>query len=154
MLEPYRVNIGTPEKPVFAPGKRRGEDPSCSDARLGFDKLDEAKWTMHIHAIGDRAVREALRNFEASQSENEPWDRRHTITHIEFVRDEDRARFGGLGIVASMSAVWFQRDMWAVTATEGFIAPDSTHDIYPAGGLVRGGAVLAIGNDWPVHPLG
>ena len=51
-----------------------------------------------------------------------------------------------------MSTVWFQRDMWTVTATEGFIAPDSMRDIYPAGGLVRGGAVLAIGNDWPVFP--
>jgi predicted amidohydrolase YtcJ len=152
MLEPYRVNTGTPQKPIFAPGKRRGEDPSCSDARLGFDKLDEAKWTMHIHAIGDRAVREALDNFEASQAENEPWDRRHTISHNEFVRDEDMSRFGGLGIVASMSTVWFQRDMWTVTATEGFVAPDSMEDIYPAGGLVRGGAVLAIGNDWPVFP--
>jgi predicted amidohydrolase YtcJ len=152
MLEPYRVNTGTPQKPVFAPGTGRGEDPSCSDARLGFDRLDEAKWTIHVHAIGDRAVRETLDNFEASQTENEPWDRRHTITHIEFARDLDIPRFGTLGIVASMSTVWFQRDMWTVTATEGFVAPDSMDDIYPAGGLVRGGAVLAIGNDWPVSP--
>jgi predicted amidohydrolase YtcJ len=118
MLEPYRVNTGTLDKPVFAPGSRRGEDPSCSDAALGFDKLDEAKWTIHVHAIGDRAVREALDNFEAIQADNEPWDRRHTITHLEFVRDEDMARLGGLGVVASMSTVCFQRDMWTVTATE------------------------------------
>jgi predicted amidohydrolase YtcJ len=150
MLEPYRANVGTTLKPVFVPGPRRGEDPSCSDASLGFDKLDEAKWSMHVHAIGDRAVREALDNFEASQAQNQPWDRRHTITHIEFARDEDIARFGKLGVVASMSTVWFQRDRWTVTATEGFIAPDSMDDIYPAGGLVSGGAVLAIGNDWPV----
>jgi len=151
MFEPYSVNTGTPEKPVFVPGKAKGEDPSCSDATLGFDKLDQAKWTIHVHAIGDRATREALDNFEASQTKNEPWDRRHTITHLEFVSDEDMARLGGLGVVASMSTVWFQRDMWTVTATEGFIAPDSMKNIYPAGGLVSGGAVLAIGNDWPVH---
>ena len=105
MFEPYRVNKGTLEKPVFAPGNLRGEDPSCSDATLGFDKLDQAKWTIHAHAIGDRATREALDNFEASQAKNEPWDRRHTITHLEFVRDEDMARLGGLGVVASMSTV-------------------------------------------------
>jgi len=45
-----------------------------------------------------------------------------------------------------------QCDMWSVTATEGYIAPDSMDDIYPAGGLVRAGAVLAMGNDWPVNP--
>ena len=103
-----------------------------------------------MHAIGDRAVREALDNFEAVQARNEPWDRRNTITHLEFVRDGDISRFGKLGIVASMSAVWFERDMWTVTATEGYIAPGSMDDIYPAGGLVAGGAILAIGNDWPV----
>jgi predicted amidohydrolase YtcJ len=152
MLEPYRANIGTAQKPDFEPGTRRGEDPSCSDASLGFDKLDEAKWSMHVHAIGDRAVRETLDNFEACQAGNPPWDRRHTITHLEFIRDEDIPRFAKLGVVASMAAVWFERDMWTVTATEGFIAPDSMDDIYPAGGLVRAGAILAIGNDWPVFP--
>ena len=152
MFETYRMNNGSPQKPDFVPGDRKGEEPSCSDAALGFDRLDQAKWTIHAHAIGDRAVREALDNFEASQTKNEPWDRRHTIAHLEFVSDEDMARFGELGVVASMSTVWFQRDMWTVTATEGFIAPDSMDDIYPGGGLVRGGAVLAIGNDWPVHP--
>jgi len=152
MLEPYRVNTGTPQKPNFEPGTRRGEDPSCSDASLGFRKLDQAKWSIHVHAIGDRAVREALDNFQASQTANAPWDRRPTITHLEFVRDEDMPRFGKLGVVASMAAVWFQRDMWTVTATEGYIAPDSMDDIYPAGGLVGGGAVLALGNDWPVNP--
>jgi len=151
MLEPYRVNIGTAQNPVFAPGDRRGEDPSCSDASLGFEKLDAAMWSIHVHAIGDRAVRETLDNFESSQVRNEPWDRRHTITHIEFVSDEDIPRFGKLGIVASMSTVWFRRDMWTVTATEGYVPPDSMDDIYPAGGLVGGGAVLAIGNDWPVN---
>lgn len=152
MLQPYRVNTGTPQHPTFAAGTRRGEDPSCSDASLGFRKLDAAKWSIHVHAIGDRAVREALDNFQASQGANAPWDRRPTITHLEFVRDEDIPRFGRLGVVASMAAVWFQRDMWTVTATEGFIAPDSMDDIYPAGGLVAGGAVLALGNDWPVTP--
>lgn len=136
MVEPYRVNTGTTQESVFAPGDRRGEDPSCSDASLGFDMLDEARWTIHAHAIGDRAVREALDNFEANQAKNVPWNRRHTLAHQEFVRDEDISTFVALGVVASMSPVWFQRDMWTVTATEGFISPDSMDDIYPAGGLV------------------
>jgi predicted amidohydrolase YtcJ len=152
MLEPYRVNTGTPRKPVFVPGTKRGEDPSCSDASLGFDKLDEAKWSIHAHAIGDRAAREILDNFEAAQAENPPWDRRHTITHLEFISDADIPRFAKLGVVASMAAVWFELDMWSVTANEGYVAPDVRDDMYPAGGLVRGGAVVAMGNDWPVFP--
>jgi predicted amidohydrolase YtcJ len=152
MLEPYRVNTGTPQKPVFTPGTRRGEDPSCRDATLGFKRLDEAKWSIHAHAIGDRAVREVLDNFAVAEDRNAPWDRRHTITHLEYVRDEDIARFGSLGIVASMAGVWCQRDMWSVTAVEGYVAPDSVDDMYPTGSLVRAGAVVAMGNDWPVTP--
>jgi predicted amidohydrolase YtcJ len=152
MIEPYRKNVGTPESPVWVPGDRRGEDPSCSNAALGFDKLDEARWSLHVHAIGDRAVRETLDNFAANQAQNPRWDRRPTITHAEFVTDRDIRRFGRLGVVASMSSVWFQRDMWTVDATEGYVAPESLAEIYPAGRLVRSGAVLALGNDWPVTP--
>ena len=152
MIEPYRKNIGTPQNPVFVPGDRRGEDPSCSDAALGFAKLDEAHWSLHVHAIGDRAVREALDNIAAINARNPRWDRRATIAHNEFVRDDDIRRFGRLGVVASMSPVWFERNMWTIDATEGYIAPESMAEIYPAGRLVRAGAVLAIGNDWPVTP--
>ena len=44
MLEPYNVNVGTPENPVWVPGTSRGEDPSCEDATPGFLALDAARW--------------------------------------------------------------------------------------------------------------
>jgi predicted amidohydrolase YtcJ len=153
MIEPYRVNIGTPEDPEWVPSDWRGEEPSCSDALLGFDRLDEAKWTIHTHSLGDRAVRESLDNFEAIQAENEPWDRRHTITHLEFVDDADIPRFGELGVVASMSLQWNQRDAWSVDGIEGYIAPDRMDNLYPARGVRKGGAVIAQGSDWPVTEL-
>lgn len=152
MIEPYRKNTGTPQNPTWVPGDRRGEDPSCSNSALGFTKLDQAHWSLHVHAIGDRAVRETLDNLTAINAQNPQWDRRATIAHDEFVRDDDIARFGRLGVVASMSSVWFERNMWTIDATEGYIAPASMAEIYPAGRLVKAGAVLAIGNDWPVTP--
>ena len=57
MLAPYNVNTGTPEDPVWTPGTWRGEEPSCADAQLGFTLLDEHGWQIHVHGIGDRAVR-------------------------------------------------------------------------------------------------
>src|SRR5206468_1321474 len=41
MLAPYRVNAGTLARPDWRPGKSRGPDPSCSDARAGFVALDK-----------------------------------------------------------------------------------------------------------------
>jgi hypothetical protein len=85
MLKPYRINVGTPENPQWVPGTRRGEEPSCEDAKLGFTKLDAANWNIHVHAIGDRAARVTLDNYEAAKKQNRRWDRRHTITHLQFV---------------------------------------------------------------------
>lgn len=154
MLEDYRVNVGTPEDPEWVPSGWRGPDPSCSRARLAYDKLDENKWTIHSHAIGDRAVRDALDNYEYVENDNENWDRRDQIAHMQFVDDADIPRFGELGVIASMSLQWNQRDAWSVDAIEGYIAPDRMDNMYPARGVLQGGGIVAQGSDWAVNPIG
>jgi predicted amidohydrolase YtcJ len=153
MLEPYRVNVGTPENPQWVPGTRRGEDPSCEDAKLGFTKLDAAKWNIHVHAIGDRATRVTLDNYELAKKQNRRWDRRHTITHLQFVDERDIPRFGKLGVVSSMSLQWSRRDAWSVQGIEGHVAPHVMDRMYPANSLRKGGSVIAYGSDWPVTDL-
>jgi hypothetical protein len=58
MLEPYRVNAGTADKPDWRPGTLRGPDPSCADARAGFVELDKAvgRSTSMPSEIGRRAT--------------------------------------------------------------------------------------------------
>ena len=63
---------------------------------------------MHLHAIGDRAVRNALDAIEAARAANGPGDHRHHIAHIQVVHPEDVPRFGKLGVVANMQAYWAQ----------------------------------------------
>jgi predicted amidohydrolase YtcJ len=153
MLEPYNVNVGTPENPVWEPGTWRGEEPSCEDARLGFTKLDAAGWQIHVHGIGDRAVRDSLDNFEAALQANGGRDLRHTITHLEFIDRADVPRFRELGVIASMSLQWARRDGLTVDASEGYIEPARLDRAYPSGDLWRAGAVIAGGSDHPVDPL-
>jgi predicted amidohydrolase YtcJ len=153
MLKPYRVNAGTTEKPDWRPGTWRGPDPSCADARLGFVELDRAGWQIHIHAIGDRAVRDALDGFEAARKANGAKDLRHTITHLEAVDRADVPRFGKIGAIASMSLHWPRRDAYAVNATEGYVEDDLYERLYPAAELLAARAVIAGGSDYPVEPL-
>jgi predicted amidohydrolase YtcJ len=153
MLKPYNVNVGTPEAPVWAPGASRGEDPSCEDATPGFVALDRARWSIHIHSLGNRSTRVALDNFAAARRANRWWDARHTITHLEFVHPVDMLRFGRLGVVANMTMNWAGRDAYTVDSVEGYLDPSVMRTIYAARSLQRGGAVLAGGSDWPVTPL-
>jgi predicted amidohydrolase YtcJ len=152
-LKPYNVNVGTPENPIWQPGTLRGEDPSCEDAKAGFVELDDRKWSIHIHSLGNRSARVALDNFAAGRKANGRWDSRHTITHLEFVTRKDMPRFGKLGVVANMTLNWAGRDSYTVDSVEGHLDPDVMDTIYPARGLQRGGAVMAGGSDWPVTQL-
>jgi len=153
MLAPYRVNAGTADRPEWRPGPSRGPDPSCADARAGFVALDKAGWQIHVHAIGDRATRDALDNFEAAEKANGARDRRHTITHLQAIDPADIPRFARLGVVASMSLHWARRDAYSVNYTRGYVADDLYDHFYPANNLWRSGAVVAGGSDYPVDPL-
>ena len=153
MLAPYRVNAGTRDHPDWRPGTTRGPDPACREARPGFVALDKAGWQIHVHAIGDRATREALDNFQAARETNGVRDLRHTITHLQAIDAADIARFPALGVVASMSLQWARRDGYSVDNTEGYVSDEVYQRMYPAAELWRAGAIVAGGSDYPVDPL-
>ncbi len=153
LLEPYRVNRGTKRNPRWVPGRSRG--PTYFKQRLAnraIAALDEAGWQVHVHAIGDRAVRSALDAFEHARRRGGPRDNRHTITHLELVHPRDFRRFRRLGVLASMQLHWAGRDSYTVDALRPYIG-DRWRWVYPAGSLARAGARLCGGSDWPVDPL-
>lgn len=152
MEVPYRKNIGTAENPQWVDGDARGEEPSCEDATPGFSALDDAEWNIHVHSLGDRSTRVTLDNFEAALA-NHDWDRRHAITHLEFVNQSDIPRFQQLGVLASMSLQWAQRDAWSTHGIEGFVDDALLPRLYPARELLDADAVIAAGSDWPVTNL-
>jgi predicted amidohydrolase YtcJ len=151
MHEPYNVNTGTPEDPVWTPGTNRGPDPSCSDSRLAFVEAHKAGWSFITHSIGDRAVTDSLDNFEAAQRA-ERWDSRDSITHAQFIRPSDYARFSQIGVTANLQMQWASRDAY-MSGVEGYVNPSLYNSAYPAGSLHRAGAVLVGGSDWPIDPL-
>jgi predicted amidohydrolase YtcJ len=153
MLQPYRVNSGSAGSPQWRPGTVRGPDPACADARTGFVELDRAGWQIHVHAIGDRATREALDNFEAARNANGANDLRHTITHLQAIDVADIPRFAALGVIASMSLQWARRDAYSVDDTEGYLDEQLYARLYPARELWQSGAIVAGGSDYPIDPL-
>jgi predicted amidohydrolase YtcJ len=112
--------------------------------------LDAHGFQVHVHAIGDRAVRETLDAFGAAAAANGRTDHRHHIAHIQVVHPDDVPRFGALGVTANMQPLWATYAPQMVDLTIPVIGEERAGWQYPFGGLARSGATLAAGSDWPV----
>jgi hypothetical protein len=115
--------------------------------------LDAAGFQVHFHAIGDRGVRMALDAVAAARRANGPRDARPQIAHLELVRPEDVPRFRELGVVADFQPLWAFPDPYVTELTIPVLGPERSRWIYPIGSLVRSGAAVAAGSDWPVSSI-
>ena len=144
VLEPYLGPDGTPTS-------NRGRsfvEPELLKASV--TGLDAQGFQVHIHAIGERAVREALDALEAARDANGPNDHRHHIAHIQVVHPDDIPRFHGLGVVANAQPLWATLESQMVELTIPFLGLERSGWQYPFASLVRSGARLAFGSDWSV----
>ncbi len=113
-------------------------------------QLDAHGFQVHMHAIGDRAVRNALDAVEAARHTNGPTDNRHHVAHIQIIQPEDISRFEQLNVIANCQPYWAQSEPQMDELTIPFIGQDRAELQYPFADLIRAGTVLAGGSDWPV----
>lgn len=113
-------------------------------------RLDAEGFQVHIHAVGDRAAREALDAFAQARKVNGPNDNRHHIAHLQVVHPDDVPRFAELDITANMQPLWAAYEPAMNDLTIPFLGPERAEWQYPFGELHRTGAPLAAGSDWPV----
>ena len=112
--------------------------------------MDAAGFQLHLHAIGDAAVRMALDAFERVAATNQARDRRPVVAHSHLVHPDDRPRFRQLGAIANLEPLWAQRNEIMVDLTEPRLGPERSRWQYPIGSLLRAGAPVSFGSDWPV----
>jgi predicted amidohydrolase YtcJ len=112
--------------------------------------LDAHGFQVHVHTIGDRAVRDALDAIEEAVRANGRRDARHHLAHLQLIHPDDLPRFADLGVVANVSPLWACHSGYVDELTVPFIGPERTERMYPFGSLHRAGARLAFGSDWQV----
>jgi len=117
-----------------------GELVSAADAR---------GWLVHIHAIGDRAVREALNGIEQARRDRQSGIT-HSITHLQLVNPREFARFKPLDVIASMQLLWAAGDDYTLDMVKPYVSAFAFRYQYPAHSLLLQGATLAGASDWPV----
>jgi len=143
MLAPYLDRHGDAGQPV--------RDQATLDALA--QALDRDGFQIHVHAIGDRAIRMTLDALERAAAANGPRDRRPGIAHLELIDPADIPRFRPLGVVANFQARWANGDEYLTKMTEPALGPVRSRWLYPIASVARSGAVLAGGSDWSVSSL-
>jgi predicted amidohydrolase YtcJ len=144
LLEPYLDAAGHPTNnrgPTYFAQDRLNRIVSAADA---------AGFTVHIHAIGDRAVRSALDAFADARRRNGTRDGRDQIAHLELVNPADFPRFKELGVIANFQLLWAERDPYITQATLPYLGPERSRYLYPARSLRDAGALIVGGSDWGV----
>jgi len=143
MLAPYLDRKNDPGQPNW-PAERLD-----SLARI----LVEKDFTIHVHAIGDGAVRLALNAIEQAEQGKTRGTRRHQIAHLQVIDSTDIPRFAALGVIANFQALWGFPDAYIRDLTWPALGPERSRWMYPIGSVVRAGGALALGSDWNVSSL-
>jgi hypothetical protein len=111
---------------------------------------DKAGFQINLHAIGDRANRVALDAFEAALKANGRREARHRIEHAQALAAADIPRLARLNVIASMQPSHQTTDSrWA----ELRLGPERSKGAYAWNWLLKTGARLAFGTDYPVEPI-
>ncbi|HXL20523.1 MAG TPA: amidohydrolase [Streptosporangiaceae bacterium] len=123
---------------------------AAGELKEAVTAIDARGFQVHFHAIGDRAVREALDAVAAARAANGAGDGRHHISHIQVVHPQDLPRFRELGVLANCQPLWACEEPQMTELTLPFLGPERSSWQYPFGSLLRSGAQLCFGSDWPV----
>ena len=140
LLEPYVGEVPLNAEPNFAPQRL--------NALVTF--FDAAGFQVHLHAIGDRAIRMGLDAIELAREQNGVRDSRPQLAHIQLFHPDDIARFAQLGAIANFQPLWAYADDYITELTQPRLGPERSRWLYPIASVLAAQAQVASGSDWPV----
>jgi predicted amidohydrolase YtcJ len=139
LTKPY-VNTGRSGQLLFTPAKMNALVTEA--ARRGL--------LVHIHAIGDLAVKASLDAFEAARKAYPDSKLPYSLTHAQFVDPEDIPRFAQLDVIADLQLLWAVADPSTNEQVKPYIDPSIYRWMYPARSILDSGGEIAGASDWPV----
>ncbi|GGB91660.1 hypothetical protein GCM10007171_05950 [Dickeya fangzhongdai] len=111
-------------------------------------KLDKQGISTKLHAAGDGSLQLALDAVEKVRKINGPNGPVHQIAHTHLIAPQDLPRFARLRVAADLSPMlWFPSDMTQASVVT--VGEERMRDFVPTMKLLRAGALVAGGSDWP-----
>lgn len=111
---------------------------------------DKQGLIIHVHAIGDGAVKAALDGIAAARSANRESRLPHTVTHEQFVRPEDFPRFRELGVISALQLFWADAGNDTIEILRPYLDAAIYKWQYPARSILDNGGIISGASDWPV----
>ena len=111
---------------------------------------DKEGLIVHVHAIGDGAVHEALNGIAAARNANGNSGLPHTLTHEQFVAPQDFPRFRQLGVISALQLLWADPSQDTIEIVKPYVEPDIYQWQYPARSILDNGGMISGASDWPV----
>jgi len=115
-----------------------------------FAAFDRERFQLHVHTIGDGAVRAAVDGIDHARQQNGQWDSRHQLAHLQVVAPVDIPRFTTLGILANFQPLWAQPQPEADAIAHAMLGEQRSQWIFPIGEFVRKGVTCMMSSDWGV----
>jgi len=140
LLEPYIGKHGQRGELIMNP----------EDLAKAVTRFDAMGIQVHMHAIGDRAVRAGLDAVEAARKQNGISDNRHHISHLQMIHVDDIERFAGLNTAANFQALWAEPDDWIMELNLPVVGEERVQGMYPIASVERAGGRIVGGSDWNV----
>lgn len=113
--------------------------------------LAKGGYQIHMHCMGDAAVRQALNCYEYIE-QNGIKGRRNSIAHIMNIAENDIRRMARLNVVGSIQPTWAIIDSFSDQLMIPLLGRKRTYEQYPIGRLLKAGVVVASGTDFPIVP--
>ena len=143
MLEPYSDAAGGNAPLMFEP----------QQILDWFTAIDAERFQIHVHVIGDRAIRAALDGMEAARKANGEWPGLHQLAHVQVIDPADLPRFRQLGAMANMQALWARYEPDIPDFTMDMVGPLRGPWVYAFRSMIDAGAPNCLSSDWPVSSL-
>jgi len=118
-----------------------------------FTAFDAARFQIHVHVIGDGAVRAALDALEIARTRNGSWPSLHQLAHVQLLDPEDIPRFHRLGVVANIQPLWARHEPSVDSVALPMAGEKRGRWMYAFRSLLDHGAMIAVSSDWGVSTL-
>ena len=125
----------------------------AAELNSAVTRFDAMGLQVHMHAIGDAAVRAGLDAFAAARKTNGAKDNRHHISHLQLIDAADIPRFAELDVAANFQSFWAWPDEWIRELNLPQVGPERVNRMYPIGSVQRAGGRIVGGSDWSVSTV-